>query len=382
MPRIHLWCPSVRASEGGIESYSCSLARALTDVVGASNLTVLVRNDTAAEVRAVLGAEIASASSASLPRSLWSAGFAGFVILRALRERPDLIITTHLNFSPFASVAKKRAKIPYWVALHGYESWKIQRQSQERAVVAADLLLPVSSFTRDRVMHNYAVPAERMHLLPDTFEPDRFTIGPKPPRLLSRHGLGENDAVILTVGRLSAAEGYKGHDRLIQALPRIRAQVANAKYLIVGDGDDRPRLETIAREQKVADAVIFAGRVQHEDLPDYYRLCDLYAMPSTGEGFGIVFLEALGAGKAVLAGNGDGAVDALNGGELGVLVDPNDEAALAETVTALLMRTHPHPLVNHPELLRQRAIERFGPERFQQAVAHLLREKSKPSAWN
>jgi glycosyltransferase involved in cell wall biosynthesis len=234
----------------------------------------------------------------------------------------------------------------------------------------------VSEFTRDRVMTNYAVPPDRMHLLRDTFEPNRFGIGPKSAQLLSRYRLATDDPVILTVGRLSAAEAYKGHDRVIRALPRIRAKVPNTKYLIVGGGDDRPRLEAIAHEQNVANAVIFAGRVAHEELPDYYRLCDLYAMPSTGEGFGIVFLEALASGKPVLAGNRDGAVDALNGGELGVLVDPHDEALLAEAAMALLLRSHPHPLVNYPEQLRERVVELFGPEKFRQAVVRLLEEKA------
>jgi glycosyltransferase involved in cell wall biosynthesis len=376
MPKIHLWCPSVRASDGGIESYSFSIASALREIVGEDNLTVLARNISVADLRTILGTGVGTGSSAWLPRPLWSLGFAFLVVMRALRQRPDLIITTHLNFGPFAAFVRKLVKIPYWVVLHGYESWKIERPIQQRAVVAADLLLPVSAITRERVMENYGVPAERMHLVHDTFDPERFTIGPRPAHLLKRFGLSEDDKIILTVGRLSAAERYKGHDRLIRALPVIRARVPNTKYLIVGGGDDRSRLETMATEHDVADTVIFTGRVPNEELPDYYRLCDLYAMPSTGEGFGIVFLEALAAGKPALAGNRDGAVDALNGGELGVLVDPHDERAVAEAATAMLLRAHPHPLLNQPEKLRARVIERFGPERFKQALAQLLRDKA------
>jgi glycosyltransferase involved in cell wall biosynthesis len=377
MPRIHLWCPSVRASEGGIESYSFSLARALREIVGERDLTVLVRNDQRSDVRGTLGAGVAQASTGWLPKALWTAAFAFLVLARALRERPDLIITTHLNFAPFARFVRKLAKIPYWVVLHGYESWDIQRPSQQRAVAEADLLLPVSNFTRDRVIKNYSVSAEKVRVLPNTFEPARFNPGPKPDHLLRRHGLTLDDRVILTVGRLSGAERYKGHDRVIRALPLIRAQVSNAKYLVVGSGDDQERLQGIANEASVADSVIFAGRVSHEELPDYYRLCDLYAMPSTGEGFGIVFLEALACGKPVLAGNRDGAVDALNGGKFGVLVDPDDQQALAEAAIALLLQRHSHSLANHAEQLREQVVERFGPERFQEAVARLLTERTK-----
>jgi glycosyltransferase involved in cell wall biosynthesis len=376
MPKIHLWCPSVRPSQGGIESYSFSLASALREAIDERDLAVFVRNDSAGELRETLRSGLTAATSAWLPKRLWTMGFAWMVVTRALREKPDLIITTHLNFGPFAALVRRLTRIPYWIVLHGYESWEIQRPSQERAVCEADLLLPVSEFTRKRVMENYGVPAERMHLVHDTFDPERFTIGPKPTHLLKRFELLGEGKIILTVGRLSAAERYKGHDRLIRALPVIRARVPNTKYLIVGGGDDRSRLEAIAAEHNVADAVIFAGRVPQEALPDYYRLCDLYAMPSTGEGFGIVFLEALAAGKPVLGGNRDGAVDALNGGELGVLVDPHDERAIAEEATAMLLQTHPHPLLNQPEQLRASVIERFGPERFKQALAQLLSDKA------
>ena len=352
------------------------MVRALASVIGKSNLAVFVRNDRPAELCGQGWDDYSISTSAWLPKALWSTGFASLLVQRALRERPDLIITTHLNFTPFARFVRQVAKIPYWVALHGYESWEIKRPSQQRAVREADLLLPVSIFTRDRVRRNYGVPAERMHVLHDTFDPARFSIGPKPTRLLERFKLSSNDRIILTVGRLLAAEAYKGHDRLIRALPAIRGRVANAKYLIVGSGDDRPRLEAIARECGVTDAVIFAGRVPTEELSGYYRLCDLFAMPSTGEGFGIVFLEALATGKPVLAGNRDGSVDALNHGELGVLVDPDDEGSIVEAATALLLQTHPHPLVNQPEQLRARVVELFGAERFMQAVAQLLDEKA------
>lgn len=377
MRGIHLWCPSVCPSKGGIESYSFSLANALGELVGERDLTVIVRNDSAAEIQESLGGGFLTATSSWLPKSLWSIGFACLVVLRALREKPRLIITTHLNFSTFASFVRNLSGIPYWVVLHGYESWEIQRPSQRRAVAQADLLLPVSGVTRDRVGSKYAIPPERMHVLPDTFDSTRFSIGQKPAHLLERFKLASDDRIILTVGRLSAAEAYKGHDRLIRALSAIRAKVPNSKYLIVGGGDDQSRLETMAREQGVADAVIFAGRVSNEELPEYYRLCDLFAMPSTGEGFGIVFLEALASGKPVLAGNQDGAVDALNGGELGVLVDPLDEDAIAEAAISLLLQTHSHPLINQPGKLRERVIARFGVEQFKKAAAQLLAEKAK-----
>src|SRR3954470_5915671 len=186
MPRIHLWCPSVCASKGGIESYSFSLASALQELVGERDLTVLVRIDSAEEIQASMGGRFVTATSAWLPKSLWSVGFGCLVVWRALREKPKLIITTHLNFSPFAFFVRKLTGIPYWVVLHGVEAWEIPMPSRRQAVAAADLLLPVSAVTRDRVASKYAIPVERLYLLPDTIDSTRFSIGPKPAHLLER----------------------------------------------------------------------------------------------------------------------------------------------------------------------------------------------------
>ena len=123
----------------------------------------------------------------------------------------------------------------------------------------------------------------------------------------------------------------------------------------------------------VWNAVVFAGFVPDEELSEHYNLCDLFAMPSKAEGFGIVYLEALACGKPVLAGNKDGSRDALNDGELGLLVDPDNTAEIASETIRVLRRQHPHPNLFHPELLCQRVTELFGFETFKRKVADRLR---------
>src|SRR5262249_13068089 len=155
--------------------------------------------------------------------------------------------------------------------------------------------------------------------------PNTVTSGytPRPRRddLISRHGL-MGRRIILTVGRLAASERYKGHDRLIAALPGVLLRVPDIAYLIVGGGDDQSRLEHLASESGITDRVTFAGHVPDEELPDYFALAHVFAMPSTGEGFGIVFLEAAATGVQIIGGNRDGSVDALAEGRIGRLVDP------------------------------------------------------------
>ena len=145
----------------------------------------------------------------------------------------------------------------------------------------------------------------------------------------------------------------------MQALPAVRAACGPVRYIIVGHGDDRARVEAIAHEWGVADAIVFAGFVPDEELADHYRLADVFAMPSTGEGFGIVFLEAMACGTPVLAGDVDGSVDAVDHGRLGRTVDPNDVSAIAEGLIALLQGDGPSWWFDR-EALHRAVIGRFG----------------------
>ncbi|MEZ5855402.1 MAG: glycosyltransferase [Hyphomicrobiaceae bacterium] len=130
--------------------------------------------------------------------------------------------------------------------------------------------------------------------------------------------------VILTFGRMSADERYKGFDEVIEAMPRLIAQRPDLVYVAAGDGSDRARLEAKAQALGVGDHVKFTGRISESDKADLYRLADAYVMPSSGEGFGFVILEALACGLPVMASTADGTREAVRNGELGLLVDPKD----------------------------------------------------------
>jgi phosphatidylinositol alpha-1,6-mannosyltransferase len=173
-----------------------------------------------------------------------------------------------------------------------------------------------------------------------------------------RHGLA-GSFVALSVGRLQAR---KGHDVAIQAVAALAPAMASLKYLIVGDGSERQRLERLANALGVADRVIFAGEAADELLPSYYAACDVFLLANRieqgdFEGFGIVFLEAAASGKPVIGGTTGGVIEAVENNVTGLLVDASSPAA----VTAALAR-----LANAPELRqafgeagRRRAVERF-----------------------
>ena len=124
-------------------------------------------------------------------------------------------------------------------------------------------------------------------------------------------------------------------------MPRLLKRFPDLKYLIVGEGDDRPRLEAKADSYGVADHVIFAGQIPESEKVAHYNLADAFVMPSTGEGFGIVLIEAAACGVPVIGSRADGSREALRDGLLGRLVDPRKPEELIEAVTAVLKNPSP-----------------------------------------
>jgi phosphatidylinositol alpha-1,6-mannosyltransferase len=240
--------------------------------------------------------------------------------------------------APLAVVLSKLSDAKLWVQLHGIEAWQPLSWACNQALHRAALMTAVSRYTRRRLLAWLSVDPNKVKVLPNTVNA-HFTPGPKPAHLIEQFGL-EGRKILLTVSRLAASDRYKGQDRVIRALPTVLHACPTAIYLIVGDGDDRDRLEALAHSTGVGSFVRFVGQVANENLLDYYRLADIFVMPSTGEGFGIVFLEACSTGLSVIGGRADGSIDALADGQLGALVDPCDVPAIANAIIAKLKLVH------------------------------------------
>jgi phosphatidylinositol alpha-1,6-mannosyltransferase len=245
-----------------------------------------------------------------------------------------LIFCGHLFMAPLAAVIAQVLRVPLWVQVHGIEAWRELSALHRRSVQTATIVTSVSRYTRRRLLEWVGIDPARVKVLPNSVDP-QYHPGPKPSYLLVRHA-ADGKKVLMTVSRLASSERYKGHDRVIRTLPRLLLQHPDTIYLIVGDGDDRPRLESLAVECGVVENVQFAGLVPPEALPDYFRLADVFVMPSTGEGFGIVFLEAMATGVRVIGGNQDGSADPLADGELGCAVNPDNEQELVSAICAAL----------------------------------------------
>lgn len=367
----HLWLPDLFNSTGGIQRYSSFCFKAFQTLHPDFAYDIFIKHDT--DVTSKLP-NLCFHPSGNWPLSLRTPAFASQLIGFGFWQRPNLIFSSHLNFSVPAYLLKRLFGIPYWVVVHGIEVWNLQNSNLQTALHHADRILAVSHHTRDRLLQEQNLDPDKVIVLPNTFDADDFQIAPKPDNLLKRYGLKPEQPIILTVARLSQLEQYKGYDKILAALPQIRQAIPNIHYVLVGKGDDQPRIEQLISKYQLQDCVTLTGFVSDEELSSHYHLCDIFAMPSKAEGFGIVYLEALACGKPTLGGNQDGAQDALCQGELGALVDPDDMEAIAQTIIQILQGTYSNPLIYQPEALRENVIKQFGFEQFQKTLGNYLEE--------
>jgi phosphatidylinositol alpha-1,6-mannosyltransferase len=340
---------------GGIAQYNRDLITAMNNSPRVSQVDVLVR----------LGAGHAPAT---LPKVRQSAPvhsrilYAAQSLAKALRRPPDLVISAHLYHGPLASMVARLTGARLVSQLHGTEVWTGIAPQHVRPLERSDLILCVSRDTSSRIRSQVRMADERVLVVPNTVA-DAFSPGDR-ASVRARLGLGEY-RMILTVARLDPRGGYKGHDMVIRALPELTsAHNGGLVYWIAGEGDDRARLQGLARDLGVADQVRFMGKTSLADLLDLYRAADLFVLPSSGEGFGIAFIEAMACGTPALGLAVGGAPDALGDGELGICVTAQ---AFPEALRKALDAPRPDPQELHAGV-----IGRFGRHAFQRNIDMML----------
>jgi len=221
------------------------------------------------------------------------------------------------------------------VMAHGVEVWKPLASSRRKALLAADLVLAPSCDTAQKLVEVQGVAPDRVRRLPWPLNPTFLRMAAEPARLPLPAEFPRG-RIILTVGRWAASERYKGTDKLIGAVAQLRSSVAGLHLVAVGGGDDLPRQRKIAHELGVTECVHFFENLSREQIAACYAKAEIFALPSMGEGFGLVFLEAMAFSKPVVAAAAGGATDVVEDGINGLLVPPGDTERLAETLDRLL----------------------------------------------
>lgn len=374
---FHLWFPNIFEYKGGIQVYSAFLLQALQELFPNENLDLFLKHDTKCNSDIYVAKNTNLHFYGNLPLKFRTLGFASQIIIHAIRKKPNLIISSHLNFTIASYWLKRISNIPYWTVAHGIEAWDIQNPTLTKALQNAEQILAVSNYTKNRLIKEQNILPYKISILPNTFDPHQFKIASKPDYLLKRYNLQFEHPIILTVSRLDISERFKGYDNVLKALPQIIKTIPNIHYILVGKGPDQHRILNFVKQNNLENNVTLTGFVSDEELPDHYNLCDLFILPSKTEGFGIVYLEALASGKPCIGGNQDGAIDALVNGELGVLINPDDINAIAKNAISILQKKHPNQTLFEPETLRQKVIEKFGFDQYKITLANILKANSK-----
>jgi len=268
--------------------------------------------------------------------------------------------------------------------IHGEEittinTYRFFGRNRRKYLHSNDAIVAVSNFTRQALIKQMNIPSEKIELITNGVDLNKFQPGPANPALISRYAL-EGKRILLSVGRLIPRKGF---DTTIQALPAIIKAHPNIHYLIVGQGPYEERLRSLAVSLKVSAYITFAGKIADEELASHYHSCDLFLMPNRElsdrdtEGFGLVFLEANACGRAVIGGQAGGVVDAVKDGQNGLLVDGRNTEEVAETTINLLTNHALRQQIEKQGLkIAQNSSTTIGAQHFYRLCQDLLDEET------
>jgi len=355
---ILLLSPELFLAEGGIARIMRLYLKALCEIAGpAGRVDSIVLNDQPGRDE-----RLARYSDGRLVEQI-GCGRSKLKFIREtirLGRRADVLVCGHLHQLVIARLAQVlNPRLKYYLVAHGIDVWRPYGWLERRAMLDASRILCISEYTRRQILRFHpSLPPEHTVLVPNTLDP---CFSPIPP-------IGGDTAFahprILTVARLTGTDTYKGVDTLIEAMPLVRREFPFAHLRVVGGGDDLPRLQALATRLGVASGVQFTGIINDEALRAEYAACDLFALPSRKEGFGLVFLEAMTSGKPCLGARAGGIPDVISDA-VGQLAEYGNIPEIAAAVS---------DLVRHPrdsEVVRRHA-DSFAFPAFQRRLAAVL----------
>ena len=255
-------------------------------------------------------------------------------LARRLANDPVELVHAHTRVGQVvAARLSRRFRIPYVTTWHGFFKPNLGRRLWP---CTGDVAIAISEPVRQHLLETFHVPADRIALIPNGIDLRRYEtpIDPAAPqRLRAQLQLAPEGPIVGTVARLVPS---KGVDRLIRCFPKIRMSIPSARLLLVGDGPERVRLERLANANGMKNAVAFAGALA--DTRAALALMDVFVfLPAEQEGFGLALLEAMASGRPIVSlRRGGGAPWVLEQSGVGLVVEPDDAAALATAIIRLL----------------------------------------------
>lgn len=299
--------------------------------------------------------------------------------IMALREalKCETIILSHINLLIIAVFIKKISPNKRIILIaHGIEVWRDLSKWKTVFLRKHVKIWAVSSFTAKTLTEKHHINSKSITVLNNCLDPyfELPSAFEKPNYLLERHQIEKQQPILLTISRLSSNELYKGYDSIIASLKNILPSFPDLKYVLAGKCDlkEKKRILELIKKDGLEAQVLLLDFISDDELTDYFRLGDLFIMPSKKEGFGIVFIEAAACGCSVMAGNQDGSTDALLNGDLGMLINPDD---LAEMEAAILKFLNNQNRALNAKMIQDKCINHFSYTIYKNKVLELLAKK-------
>lgn len=352
---------------GGLQQYNRNFSDALESEFAAAEFTMLSFYDSPEnELKRWRNIKTYLCGS-SRPKAFKKIGCIFGAILTYFKEKPGFLICGHVNLAPLGLFLKKAFSIKYAVLTQGIDVWNIKKGIRYYGLKEADLILTVSRYTKDRMLAN-GISAKKIKFLLHSVNITLFCRKSPDKTLLHKLSL-QNKRILLTVSRINSRGRHKGHDTMLEVLREMGDEYV---WLVIGGGDDLPRLRQKARSLNISQQTRFLGEIANEKLVDYYCLSDVFIMLSKGEGFGRVFLEAMACGRPVIAGDADGSREPLMDGKLGFLVNPDDREEIKNTIKLVFAGFGER---TDSEYLRREVEINFGKEVFNKRVKEIFSEE-------
>ena len=340
---------SARPAGDGVGFAGLLLARALAEISG--EIPRIVSLDAANAGRITRREQLAFLSRLTL----------------AQRSAPALpVVFNHVGIARAQSRVPALVRRKYAVLLHGIEVWDAGLDAARMSALrAATVRLSNSRYTAKRVAEVHpAIGA--INPCPLALFPESDAVQPGDATEAARLIGSDFAPTVVIVGRMSSTERYKGHDELIECWPAVQTRIPNARLFCVGRGNDVERLRSKAASAGVGDFVIFTGFVADGVMRQLITRCQVFAMPSRGEGFGLAYLEAMRCGLPCIGSDADAASEVIADGETGRIVAASEVGSLASAILDLL--ENPDMARRMGERGRIRERDTFAFSKFRESV--------------
>ena len=338
------------SSVGGIENFNKCFIKALSDISNSNakiKLNISSLYDNISEDRYINKKYFFGFNGNKI-------SFVSSVIKQLLHS--DLIVLGHINFFLIGLLAIILRKKVIIIA-HGIEVWENDSLLKTFFLRKVNLILSVSEFTKNKLIKAHNVNDSKIKIFHNTLDPFYTN------KYINNNKLEiiEKKNIILSVSRLNKEEKYKGYDTVIRCMPEIKREFGEVYYIIAGkaDSSEIERLNVLIKEVGQQGNVMITGEISEEEIVRYYNSANVFVLPSKGEGFGIVFLEAIYFGLPVVAGNKDGSSEPLLNGKLGKLIDPDNLKEISSAIIYFLSEKKYHKMQFRQES-RKNVLEYFG----------------------